>query len=84
MFDHDAAALRLVRRGLNAKRVGRLLRRAEGQAVDGYVVQREGFELHAVLWCAAQLTFQRERDPNEGFFNLSATDIYARRSLVVK
>jgi hypothetical protein len=45
-----AAPLHLVLRGLNAKRVGHLLRRAEGQAVDGYGVQRQGFELHAVLW----------------------------------
>jgi hypothetical protein len=50
LFESDAAALQLVLRGLNAKQVGRLLRRGEGQAIDGYVIQRDGTELHAVLW----------------------------------
>jgi hypothetical protein len=50
LFESEAAALRLVLRAVNAKQVGRLLRRGEGQASDGYVIQRDGFEMHAVLW----------------------------------
>jgi hypothetical protein len=50
IFEHDAAALRLVRAGLSPKQLGRLLRRAAGQPIDGYVVEREGIETGAVLW----------------------------------
>lgn len=51
LFEADAApAVRLVVRGLNPRRVGRLFQRADQQAVDGYLVQRDGVELHAVLW----------------------------------
>jgi hypothetical protein len=55
LFGHDAAALRLALRELNAKQVGRLFRRAEGQAIGAYLIQREGVELHAVLWRVAQV-----------------------------
>jgi hypothetical protein len=49
LFASPAAAVRLVLRGLNARQVGRLLRRGEGVVVDGYLVQRGGIELHARL-----------------------------------
>lgn len=55
LFESESAALRLVLRGLNAKQVGRLLRRAEGQTIDGYLIQREGLELRAVLWRVVQV-----------------------------
>jgi len=50
LFEHDSAALHVVLRGLNARRVGRLLRRGEGHPIDGYLIQRDGHELHATLW----------------------------------
>jgi hypothetical protein len=50
LLKHDSAALRLVTVGLNAKQLGRLLKRGEGHVIDGYLIQREGLELHAVLW----------------------------------
>jgi hypothetical protein len=55
LFESDAAALKLVTRGLNALKVGRALRRGEGQAIDGYSVQREGTELNTVLWRVVQV-----------------------------
>jgi hypothetical protein len=55
LFESDTAALRLVLRAVNAKQVGRLLRRGEGQAIDGYLIQRDGTELHAVLWRVVQI-----------------------------
>jgi hypothetical protein len=54
LFEHESAALRLVRRGLNAKRIGRLLHRAEGHAIDGYLIERAGVELGAILWRVVQ------------------------------
>lgn len=50
LFDHESAALRLVLSGLNAKRIGRLFQRGDGQAIDGYLVERAGDELHTTLW----------------------------------
>jgi hypothetical protein len=50
IFESESPALTVALRGLNLKPVGRLLRRAIDQPVDGYVVQREGTELHAALW----------------------------------
>lgn len=46
----ESAALRLVLAGLSAKALGRLLRRAEGQPVNGLVVEHVGVEAGAVLW----------------------------------
>jgi hypothetical protein len=54
LFEHPSAALRLVFRKLNTRQVGRLLRRAEGQAVDGYLVEQTGDELGAKLWRVAK------------------------------
>jgi hypothetical protein len=54
LFEHESAALRLVLRGLNAKRVGRLLQRAEGQVVNGHLVERAGVELNTALWRVLQ------------------------------
>ena len=42
--------LRVVTAGLNSKKLGRLFQRAEGIAVDTYVVERDGSELNAVRW----------------------------------
>jgi hypothetical protein len=50
LFESDAAAVKLVLRGLNVRQVGRLFRRGEGQAIDGYTIQRDGAELNAILW----------------------------------
>ena len=50
LFEHDSAALRLVCRGRNARRLGRLFQRAAGQVVDGLMVERAGVELGAILW----------------------------------
>lgn len=50
LFASEAAALRLVLRGLNPMQVGRLFRRADGQAIDGYLMQRVGCELNTALW----------------------------------
>jgi hypothetical protein len=48
LFDSEAAAVKLVTRGLNVRQVGRLFRRGEGQAIDGYAIQRDGEELNAI------------------------------------
>ena len=53
--EHDAAALRLGRAGLTAKQLGRLLRRAVGTPVGGYLVERLGEEAGAVLWRVVQV-----------------------------
>jgi hypothetical protein len=52
LFDGEMPALRLVTRGLTPRQAGRLFGRAERrrQAIDGYIVQRDGSELHAALW----------------------------------
>jgi hypothetical protein len=50
LFESDKAAIRLVRTGLNAKKIGRLFRRAERQAIGGYLVESQGTETHATLW----------------------------------
>jgi len=46
----ESAGLRLVLAGCSGKALGRLLRRAEGVPVGGYVVERLGQEGGAVLW----------------------------------
>jgi hypothetical protein len=43
-------ALVLVLGGLNARRLGRLLRRGDGVDVDGYMVRANGTEGGAMLW----------------------------------
>jgi hypothetical protein len=55
VFESEAAALQLVRRGLNAKQVGRLLRRAADTPIDSYMVTRQGTEAGAVLWRLVQV-----------------------------
>ena len=50
LFDSTHAALRVARRGLNARQVGRLLRRAVGIPIDGLVVERVASEAGAVVW----------------------------------
>jgi len=42
LFEQNEPALRIVLAGLNARSLGRLLRRAEDESVEGYVVRREG------------------------------------------
>lgn len=46
----DNPALVLVLAGMNARRLGRLLRRADGVEVCGYVARASGTEAGAVLW----------------------------------
>jgi hypothetical protein len=48
---HHAPGLRLVLAGMNARRLGRLLRGGAGVAVDGYMVSASGTEAGAVIWC---------------------------------
>lgn len=55
LFESAAAAIRLVLHGMNRKQIGRLLARGEGQAVDGYLVQRDGSELGVILWRIVQV-----------------------------
>jgi hypothetical protein len=50
LFEIDAPGVQLVTAGLTSTRIGRLFRRAEGQRVDAYLVQRAGAEAHAALW----------------------------------
>lgn len=50
LIEHSAPALRLVCVGLSARQLGKLLRRAHGQPVGGYVVSSDGLEVGAVLW----------------------------------
>lgn len=54
-LNHPATALRLVLDGMTAQRLGKLLRRAAGQHVDGMVVERYGAESGVVLWRVARL-----------------------------
>jgi hypothetical protein len=63
-LDQDAPpAIRIVMRGLNARRLGRLLQRGEGQVIAGYVVERTGLELGVVLWRVLQVPeFRPERN----------------------
>lgn len=48
--ESDEPALRLVSKGLNSRQLGRLLRRAAGRPIDGYMVQREGSAAGVALW----------------------------------
>jgi len=48
--ESDAPALRLVRAGLTARQLGRLLRRAVGTPIAGYLVERVGAEAGVALW----------------------------------
>lgn len=50
VLEHPAPALRLVRGELSARSIGRLLQRAEGEAVQGYTVERAGTEVGSTLW----------------------------------
>jgi hypothetical protein len=55
LFVSDSAALQFVLQGWTAIRIGRLFQRAEGHTIDGYVVERDGTELHATLWRVLQV-----------------------------
>jgi hypothetical protein len=47
---HSASGLRLVLRRLSAKSIGRLLARADGVPIDGWLVERCGVEINVALW----------------------------------
>jgi hypothetical protein len=47
---HPAPGLKIVRRRLTAKQLGRLFMRAEGLPVGGYKIQKVGTELGVCLW----------------------------------
>lgn len=49
-FDHPSPALQIVLKGLSPRAFGRLLRRATGVAVDGYMVERGDKLAGAVQW----------------------------------
>ena len=55
LFESEAVAIRLVLRDVNRKQIGRLLARGEGQAIDRYLVQRDGSELNVTLWRIVQV-----------------------------
>lgn len=46
----DVPALRVVLRGLSVKQIGRLLSRAEGVPIDGWILERCGKEINVALW----------------------------------
>lgn len=46
----DVPALRVALRGVSVKSIGRLLSRAEGIPIDGWVVERYGTEINVTLW----------------------------------
>jgi hypothetical protein len=45
-----ASGLRVVLRGLSVKKIGRLLSRAEGTPIEGWLVERCGTEINVTLW----------------------------------
>ena len=55
LFETNKDGLRVVLRGLTTIRIGLLLQRAEGQPVDGYLIERAGVELHTGLWRVVQV-----------------------------
>jgi hypothetical protein len=50
LVEHPAPGLRVLRRGLSTKQIGRLLTRADGIAIGGFKVEKVGSELHVCLW----------------------------------
>jgi len=50
LVEHEAAAVRIVVSRLTARQLGRLLKRAEGANVGGFMVQRQGSEVGSILW----------------------------------
>jgi hypothetical protein len=44
------AAPRLVLRGRSAKSIGKLLARADGRPIEGWIVERVGSEINVALW----------------------------------
>ena len=48
--EDDRPAVRLVVGGYSAKRLGKLLARADGLAVDGLQLQRNGLEFGVSVW----------------------------------
>ena len=55
LLEHPSAGLGLVLAGSSSRSLGRLLRRAEGQPVAGYVVEQVGIEGGAVLWSVSKV-----------------------------
>jgi hypothetical protein len=50
LVEDASPAVRLVVRGLSAKRVGKLFSRADGIPINGLMVQRQGEEFHVTAW----------------------------------
>lgn len=51
LFEPEVGAgVRLVTRGFTASRIGRLFQRAEGYAVEGYTIARDGAARRIVMW----------------------------------
>jgi hypothetical protein len=55
LLEHPSAGLGLVLAGSSSRSLGRLLRRAEGQPVAGYVVEQVGIEAGAKLWSVSKV-----------------------------
>jgi hypothetical protein len=55
--------LRLVLGGRSVKTIGRLLARAVGIAIDGFVVERCGRELRVTLWRVVAVVSDNEKPP---------------------
>jgi hypothetical protein len=55
VIESESAAVRLVRGKLTSKQLGRLLKRAVGVPVGGYVVTTDGEEAGSLLWRVKQV-----------------------------
>jgi hypothetical protein len=63
VIEHDSPAVRVAARGLSARQLGRLLRRATGQPVAGLVIERLGSEAGAAIWRLLRAEFPQDRNP---------------------
>jgi hypothetical protein len=63
VIEHDSPAVRVGCRGMNARQLGRLLRRATGQPVAGLVVERLATEAGAVVWRVLRAEFPENKNP---------------------
>ena len=73
---HSAPGLRLVLRRLSAKSIGRLLARADGVPIDGWLVERCGVEINVALWHVVSVSHRLESGTGfgqSGAINLGAT-----------
>jgi hypothetical protein len=50
LAEDDRPAVRIVVQGRSVKRLGKLLSRADGIAIDGLMLQRQGLEYQVTTW----------------------------------